>query len=1466
MKPISLWMSGCIFLLGIAVALAADRPQPQSGPLATPLTDPAKGIGAGTGASIDNAASAEWVAGAERPLANPNALRQIVWTQNTLPNGNFLQFGASSESGTRHLRLGFTRPVEVGSVLVRGGGELSVLLPNAVYPGNLGDDSQWTPAQRVTDHELSTAPVDRGSYALWVLPPGTKTRALRFKHIASPTDQSYAGVLGGVYLLSGRFINLAPQATVSASENNNAAPLLINEKYDEWHTWDNGPDYAHPVTTATPEWITLAWPRAVGLRGLAALWAGFNGADAQIFTGAEKADPSDAPDADWHSIGQPMVTHNQYPQPLGIDWLDFGKTVVTRAVRLHITQVSDESHHPHLAGKTRDGNRVWLGELMAISPLESNPLQAPSPPIPAAMSADLRPPIAVHFKLEAPGFVSLVIDDAQGDRVRNLISDTWFEAGSNTVWWDGSDDLGRVPDAAEHGVYLIPTHFVSPGNYTVRGLYHKAIHLRYEFSVYNGGHPAWETADGKGGWLTNHTPPSSTLFVPADKAPGGKPLVYLGSYVSEGGAGLAWVDLEGHKQGGRGWIGGSWTAAPYLARDSGSHANQDAYAYVGAGWREEVQKDSKKLVGVIRLTALTKHGDKPILNYHFDPGDRLDHDEAGKPIWTNQMQGIAVHDDVAVVSLSRMDQLLFADATNGKILGLAPVENPRGLAFDSEGHLLVLSGKRLLRYTFPADSSQLNFEKLAKPLPLVSDGLEDPVGLTVDSDDNIYVSDRGNANQVRVYSSSGRFVRAIGHAGPSRAGPYDALHMNNPRGMTIDSDRHLWVAEEDFQPKRVSVWTLDGRLIKAFYGPTEYGGGGVLDAQDKTRFYYHGMEFKLDWKTGTDTLTSVLYRPTKNDLQLPLYSAPASVLYSNGRRYFTNTYMGHATTGLSIGVLYLDTDGTIRPVAALGRANDWNVLKSEVFKAYWPKVADPSSRSPENSVFFTWSDVNNDGKVEPEEVTFLKSTTGAITVMPDLAMMDAFVDGKAMRYAPAKVTSEGIPVYELARGEVIAEGAQKPYSDGGGQALYSPQATVLTTAPTPFAQESVGGIDKLGHRWSYPSLWPGLHPSHSAPVADHPGELEGTTRLLGGFIKPKGSDAQPLWGINGNFGDMYLFTADGLFVTQLFQDVRVGKPWNMPQAERNMLLDGVSLHDENFFPALTQTTDGEVYVSDGDRASIVRVDGLETLRVLAPAPLEVKKEDLDKAQTYIKEQEVSRQKRSGVKTLEVTIHSDPAWKDLSDSLKTTSWATIDRRITKVGWNEKPDVTEAAITIAGGRLFAEFRAENPNLLQNSGAIANAPFKTGGALDLMIGTNPHANPKRETPVAGDIRLLVYQVSGKTRATLYRAVVPGTADPIPFSSPGRTVAIDKVEDVSDQVELQTLDAKGGSYIFSIPLEALGMNPAAGDRIKADIGVLRGEGGQTLQRVYWSNKATGITSDVPSEAELTPNLWGEWVFKTTP
>jgi len=127
-------------------------------------------------------------------------------------------------------------------------------------------------------------------------------------------------------------------------------------------------------------------------------------------------------------------------------------------------------------------------------------------------AAEDNPPIPVTFELDEPAFVTLVIEDADGVRVRNLVSETPFPAGRNTVWWDGLDDLGSDPDAAAHAVYHVPGKFVKPGKYVVRGLVRKDINLRYEFCVYNPGKPPWQTANTTSEWLTNHTPPGTVCF------------------------------------------------------------------------------------------------------------------------------------------------------------------------------------------------------------------------------------------------------------------------------------------------------------------------------------------------------------------------------------------------------------------------------------------------------------------------------------------------------------------------------------------------------------------------------------------------------------------------------------------------------------------------------------------------------------------------------------------------------------------------------------------------------------------------------------------------------------------------------------------------------------------------------------------------------------------------------------------
>ena len=1436
---------------------------------------------------LDPAAFSQWCDRGEQAVPIKAGPAHVLWTRTTHPEWNGVYFGESKTAGLRHLRLGFKSDVSVGTVLVRGGGQLSVLKASATYPGDLAQEEQWVPAQRINSGKVTREEVSAEEYALWILPAGQRTRALRFTHRAELADKSFAGWLGGVLVLADRFANLAPQALASASAHQEAASRINNESNDgTWKAWDNGKEgAAQLISPEHPEWVLLTWPTPVTLEGLAALWAGFGACEVQSYAGPAERHPREAAENDWRAVSAFPNLANGYPFALWPNWLDFPEPVTTRAVRLRLTRVTTEQH-PHLTKNTREGRRVWLGELMALEKLGNAELASAILPTETAAP---HPPIALRFRLPEPGFVTLVIDDEQGHRVRNLVAETPFPAGDNTAWWDGTDDLQRDAEAAHHGLYHIPARFVAPGTFRVHGLWHKQVDLRYEFPIYNSGNPAWETADSTGAWLANHTPPCGVLFTPGDRTASGKPLVYAGSFVSEGGHGLAWLDLDGRKVGGVGWVGGNWTGGPFLARDDGPSARNDVTAYVAAPWSTETKADrAKEKRGEVRLTAITPQGMKPVFKYLFAPSFATNDARAGDGDWFGEFGGLAARDGMLVFSLPKLDQLVLVEArddrASNKLVGTISLANPRGLAFDAQGRLLVLSSNTLLRFHLQPGGTELSGRETlvgsTGSTQSRASRLEAPRQITLDAEGRIYVSDQGQSHQVKVFGANGQFLRAIGTPGPPQAGRYDPTHLNHPDGLTVDSLKRLWVAENDFQPKRLSVWTLDGHLVRAFYGPSEYGGGGTLDPDDKTRFYFHGMEFKLDWKRDgpQNEIARVFWRPDPDRFDLPdghgSSGQPERSFRVQGRRYFANADNSNPTGGPGLAMLWLDDGQVARPVAALGRAQDWTLLKSDAFRPFWPKGLDLKGDYWRNSAMFVWSDLNGDGRVQTNEVVFAPKLVGSVNVLPDLSFAVSRVGDAAMRFVPRRFTKGGVPVYDLATGAVLAKDTQGPASSGGDQVLCDESGwTILTTPPKPFHTHGLAGVFQGEPRWSYPSLWPGLHASHESPPPAFPGMVLGTTRLLGGFITPRQGDAGPLWCINGNQGNMYLFTADGLFVSELFRDVRMGKSWSMPRAERGMLLNQVSLHDENFWPTLTQTKDGEVYLCDGARSSLVRVDGLNSIRRLPEATLTVSAADLQEARTCFVEAEARRQQAQGRGVLSLpTRATAPVVDGKLDDWADAAWVDIDKSGVAAYFdsNSKPHDVTASVCVAGDRLYVAWRADDENLLRNSGEQAKAPFKTGGGLDLMIGVSPQANDKRTKAVEGDQRLLITQVKGKVWALLYRAVVSGTTDPVPFSSPWRTITLDRVEDVSASLEFAATTEKepngrlkAANFEFSIPLAVLGLKPAPGLSLRGDLGILRGNGFQTLQRVYWANKATGITADVPSEAELTPQLWGRWEFR---
>jgi hypothetical protein len=1669
-------------------------------------------------ADLDPAAFSAWYDGrletlpADKLTGNDSP----VWTSDAQAGWTGIEYGDSKKPGVRHLRIGFTRAIAVGTVVARGG-NLSVLRPGAAYPGDPADDAQWLPAQRLAADGLATT-ASAQELVTWTLPPGTATRALRLTHVAQPTDRRYNGWLGGVWPLAERYANLAPAAVAYASGNGDTASRVNDQRNNDWDTWDNGEHgQEQPVSPGSPAWVMLAWPQAQRIAALVGLGVGAARVEAQVCTAPADRHPTLADESQWRTVVAATDSDPLYPKPVGPIALAFAQPETTRGVRLRFLAPLEQGRvHGHLHDKLHGGRRVWLNELLALSPLADQPLVAPA----KAVVALEHPPIAIPFTLAKPGLVTLVIEDTQGNRVRNLVAETRFPAGKNTAWWDGLDDRGRDYEAAEHHQYRIPGALVAPATYRVRGLVRDDLSLTYQFSFYTNGTPPWETADGSGWWLANHTPPQAAWFVPAGQTRDGKEAMLIGSFVTEGGSGLAWLDLDGRKRYGVGWIGGNWTGAAFLTGDRGARRVPAWYAYSGSAFEGEL-----RLVGL-----RPEGGDATVLKWDFP--SKADSDLAG----------IAAHDGVLVASLPKLGTLLVVDAAGSRVLGQVPCADPRGLAFDASGRLLALSGTRLLRLTLPPDllerGSGRPLDRTAwtvsastgdaakaidgkdgtrwdtqhpqragdwfqvdlgakqtvgrlvldarrsgddfprayaihvsddgkewgRPLAtgngaaglldialpatatrflrivstgadanhwwsidelqlrgpasglgafpaetLVAKGLEDPRGLCSDGG-RIFVSDHGASHQVKVFADNGVAQRTIGRPGAPSVGPYDPLHMNAPMGMAVDSKGRLWVTECDHQPKRVSIWSADGVFERAFYGPARYGEGGTVDATDRRRLFLMGMEFALDWDQGSDALKHVFWRPGRT-LDLGGEFGPELHLQVQGREYLTNVFNAAPTNAPGVVGLWSYAKGVATPVAAAGRARDFPALaecfaKLSQFSVRWtgtvvptisgpvsfhtvsddgvrlwidgrqvidhwnghgpvedtgtvaltagkpvevklewyqggggacikllwsgaglPKAAIPAAnlipaganapgglkgdyhqgqnferlaftrtdalisldipgggsipvpgkeadtaalqaRLPagcdfeRDALLFAWSDRDHDGKLDADELTFRKDEVGGMTVQPDLSLATA----TGLLVKPSGFDGAGVPLYDAATAVALVPGGRAPNTSGGGHTLVCADGwTVLTIPPAPFpAQSSLSGARDGAVKWTYPNLWPGLHPSHTAPTPDRDGQIIGTTRVIGHPFKPVGSDAGWCWAINGNKGNVYVFTSDGLFVATLFKDSRLFPRWAMPAAERGTHVEQTSLGEENFWPTMTQSADGRICLVSG--SSLVAVDGLESIRRLPDLELPLSAAQLAQAQGWTLEQEAKRQQAQGSGTLAVALRATPPTVDGAlDDWAGADWATIDRRRRQDGdWGSRTELITGAVCVSGDRLYAAWRTADRDLLRNAGTTWQTLFKFGGALDLMIGADPKAAPTRREPVAGDRRLLVTLVQGKPVAVLYAPVVPGHAgDRVPFTSPVSSLQMDEVTRVEEQIRLA---GKDGDFELSVPLALLGLKPAAKQEIRADLGLLRGNGFATMQRVYWSNKATSITSDVPSEARLSPDLWGRWVFVPAP
>lgn len=116
--------------------------------------------------------------------------------------------------------------------------------------------------------------------------------------------------------------------------------------------------------------------------------------------------------------------------------------------------------------------------------------------------------------------------------------------------------------------------------------------------------------------------------------------------------------------------------------------------------------------------------------------------------------------------------------------GKGKLQSPAGIAVTSKGEKVVADLKADKVFIFGDDDSFLR-ELPGKDL---ADGLRMPIYVSVDKDDNVYVTDTMNFT-LRMFDSSGKYIRSIGRIGDSPGS------FARPKGVAVDSDQNIYVMD-----------------------------------------------------------------------------------------------------------------------------------------------------------------------------------------------------------------------------------------------------------------------------------------------------------------------------------------------------------------------------------------------------------------------------------------------------------------------------------------------------------------------------------------------------------------------------------------------------------------------------------------------------------------------------------------------
>ena len=757
------------------------------------------------------------------------------------------------------------------------------------------------------------------------------------------------------------------------------------------------------------------------------------------------------------------------------------------------------------------------------------------------------------------------------------------------------------------------------------------------------------------------------------------------------------------------------------------------------------------------------------------------------------------------------------DGVSGKAVRRLSVPDPADIEVGGDGKLYVVSqGTSVLAVDTQSGEAK----------PFIG-GLQNASGIAVDNEGKVYVGVRDPDNQVKVYDPAGRLISTIGRkGGRALVGKWEPDGMRFVQGMCVDGKGRLWVMEADMTPKRVSVWdTKTGALYKEFFGPTTYGAlGGAISPLDPNVMVGQGCEWVLDPQTGRSRCTCVI---TRDGMEVSRFGV------GNGNR------------------LYLAVAGNwafnVGPVKIYERVGEADCRLRTVLYHLDEKGQEVGVTghgvSPNKGRTMVWADENGDGQRQPEEVSgadgIMRLSGWYMGMAPDLTF---YSDDR--QFTVTGFTKCGAPKYDMTK--PVKMPASGLGSADGRLVLQCGDYGV------PMSWFNCYDIASGKKMWSYPDNFVGVHGSHLA-CPPQVGMIRGSYGPCGTAKLP--DPVGSVWVIPTNVGEWHMLTGDGFYLARLFQ----GDPMKVSFPEPAMpgaMLDNVppGLGGEDFGGSICFAADGNLYLQAGKTGFWnVKVVGLESVKAMKGGKLSISAEDVRTAEKFRGQylQEAAGTKKLAVKRMTPTftgnLDADFKGADVISFKKQDSAAVR----SAAAWDDK-------------NLYLAWEVRDDTPWVNG---ANAPeflYASGDTVDFQLGADQKAPADRAEAVLGDLRLSVGPFQGKPTAVVFRCKSADKKPKIFYSGvvrDGYTMESVVVLDAA-RVEVK-VDAPGKRYVVeaAAPLDALGLKPIEGLRLRGDFGVTHGgpDGRDTVLRTYWNNQATGIVNDEVFELKMEPRNWGE-------